>query len=364
MLLSLTNPTAPPPPKPTEPDEFEISFEIEEEEVAPPPADRSSPVYQLNVPAAKDRGILLTPTPALDIEAVARASRRLVTEKPATSPAPLMASAVSTPHPDLSALFQEAYLELGRTAPSKLEFSFGDLAPRERTEELELLFSMADDSFADPTSLKRYTDNIARSETRKVENETLQRDFEQFEKQFSAPLMSLKGRGGSSGASEPLVDVDLVPSLEVIDAPRSWMVLSGVVDSCFATLLTASVVTAAHAARVPPFKAHLSALQRPELMDLLYVTTTVTALLPAALLLYQMIGFLLMRTTFGLAYTGLEFVDRKGYPASRSRLFIRATIQPVALLLGGPMLCLLGNRSLADRVAGTRTVVAPPEVTS
>jgi hypothetical protein len=322
-----------PPPEPAPPDgededgrDEEIAFEIELEA---PSAPRKQQVYELDV----------------DFE-----EPDTTPPRPSDPPAASRTISVSPVHRDPMSdeLFDTADRVIARMTTVDLEFSASQFYVRRRTEELDLLFALAEEALIDPTLRTRYRGGFIESQTRTVEAHDLTESFRKIEVEMQTPRLSL-ARGIDASTAEPAV----LPPPEYDSGSLKDRILCSAVDLSVPAVLSGSAVLSALRTRYPDAWARVLALE-PQTLDLIFIAGYFIGLFPFAVIVYHLVSFLLFRTTMGLSYTGVRLVGSDHYDATISHLLLRAISWPALSL--GAFLTFLGKPSLVDLLAHTRLV--------
>lgn len=99
----------------------------------------------------------------------------------------------------INSLFDEALKELGATETTQpLEISLSRVSTSASKEELDVLFSLAEESLLEGGTKTEYVDKIVTSDTRTVIAETLSKEIERVTKLSSTPVYSLQNISNSS----------------------------------------------------------------------------------------------------------------------------------------------------------------------
>lgn len=257
---------------------------------------------------------------------------------------------------EINPLFYKLYDSLAESPePLNREIELTDLVVRERSERLDLLFHLLDESVS-PVAVKREFVELPRipPESKTATSPELQRTLSQaVQESISADRVT--GEASPSLWSQPGIEASLPIEILRLRAPspsRLACLLAAVTDLLMSETLVAIFLSMSGV--VLPF-------HRPQLItiaDDLYSATLLVAFLLPSFCAYRAILLLTTGTTLGYLIYGITPISRDGHTPSRLQLILRAVVSPVVGLLSAPFAFFGAKRDLS----GTRLIKTTQEL--
>jgi uncharacterized RDD family membrane protein YckC len=277
-------------------------------------------------------------------------------ETPNTDPAPAVeeqekaaSTELAITHLPLDPLFDEAYGQFQKLPKEDFELF---IPPSTDSAEIRLLF---EEVYRNLTPRKRSAfeqKKILTSEERKLESATL------AEKALhTAKIVKIKEAEREKRAQK-------ARSLrKEMLADQQVLLMPGLMDRLGAALIDSTgVITATMMASVPlalllyPLDLFALLTGTPMPSTTLLLSGLVLGLLPFVIIVYHAFWTIHSGGTPGLRFGNLVLVDMKNNRPHITNLVIRATLMPLSLLCFGFLTPILGIRSIADLISGTRTI--------
>lgn len=327
--------------------------------------------------------------------AVARVSRRSIKEEvtqgrkryrsPRTPPArdegsqggiPLQRQPYLPPHPpsgpgaspshdrlsEIDTLFTQLYESVAKSdcAP-KDEIKLTDIIVRERSEQLDLLFHLLDESLS-PTGKERGLSEVTTmpSEGRSLISPAPRNPLVHPQQSAEVFDQGLKGEAKPIKSGPTTTPPPILQTLRA-HAPSASRLI------CTLAILTDLIISETLVATVLNLSGIALPLHRPQLATIADDVSSLTLLL--ALLLpgfcaYRAILLLTTGTTVGYAVYGITPVSLDGRAPSRFQLVVRALVSPVVGLLTAPLALFQRSGIRNIHLIGTRLITTTQEIVS
>lgn len=251
-------------------------------------------------------------------------------------------------------LFEACSRDWLTVAPTRsLEISLSSFQAAPKTEEVELLFELSDESFLNPSIEDRYSDEVQRTDTATVTSDFLRQELERAERALNADSLSLKEMQRLEAAKSRR---DLSESRKAAAAwlPVVWRqrfaAWSIDVAVCF------FVTAAASAFAVEQFHPQWwemvweGAASSIHLLSLLCVGVPIFL---GVYLAYPLCAVALTGTTFGRERLGIDWRTSRGSRASRVQIVVRDLSVPALTIIGGWLAVVFRHAHPSSRLTDT-----------
>jgi uncharacterized RDD family membrane protein YckC len=254
---------------------------------------------------------------------------------------------------EISLTFAETGRSLGVAQNDEFELGFSQLFGSSETENIKLLFDLADESLVNPDAAKRLERDIIHSESRQVESKELTSQLARISHVLEASAVRLKNVfGGGSNAEEDAA----APEVRIVPAKPSDRAAAGLIDFAVAGLLAAvPALGFLYLYRQQAF-VDLLELQIPDVVDILLPTAVLVAGFLWIAPLYLAATAALFGKTLGMRACKLSLVRMNGKPPRAIHAFVRSFSLMLGALGLGVVPWLYHERAPHDRFAGTAVV--------
>jgi len=261
----------------------------------------------------------------------------------------------SVANDEVSYSFANAAAELAVTPTTEFELSFEQLAVELDHEHIELYFALAQEVFDNPTVLQEYVDEVAISQSRKVDATALELELKKVEQITEAPLFSLKK--GSAIPTRGTEEEHVAPThrFTPIAASFSERFFGGAIDLLLISTLAVVAGFIYSYQRSDTFAESLVHLQFSQIdtLDTILPTTVVLSAFIFLSILYPLISTFLFGRTPGYALQGLKIVTADAQKPEKLNLVVRAFIWPLSLITLGFLSILTTGVARHDRMSKT-----------
>jgi hypothetical protein len=280
-------------------------------------------------------------------------------------PSPFSSFEAAHIDPAIAALFGEAEIEVPDLT-SAIEVSLDQLGTYTDSEDMKLLFDMAEEALLDPTIEKLFERSIIPSEQRHVQASSLLKQLKETEKQLTAPFLSLKNlarrksktsatatdsTAPETSAKTPRAHV--IPAGSALMTPGAFGYLGGfAIDMTLMVILALVVAINIDLSKDGATGTTLLLGEIPTTLDLiLFASRTLIVFLGVAIA-YPLLTTLLAKSTPGALVGRYYFIREDGRPIRFGECLIRALLYPLSLIGVGPLAYILLRRPLHDYLAG------------
>lgn len=245
------------------------------------------------------------------------------------------------------------------TAPSTHEIRLTDLIVRERSERLDLLFHLLDESLS-PLGEKREFVELPNMppKSEPLISPELRQTLSQALQEVSASEQGFEGRT-KERRSHPIAEGPLPLEMLRARAPSASRFI------CALAMLTDLIISETVVAIALSVSGVSLPLHQPQLItiadDLFSLTLLVAFLLPG-FCLYRALLLLATGTTPGYMVYGITPVSLQGHCPSRFQLILRAVVSPVLGLLTAPLTLFRHHNAKASSLIGTRLITMTGEI--
>ncbi|WKZ57538.1 MAG: RDD family protein [Bdellovibrionota bacterium] len=287
------------------------------------------------VPESRESALALTSTA---VEATPRIGMDFTSYPPSTATAQIAVAGVPASDSESTGeIFSAAMREfLEHPNGTCAELTLSAFQPLPKTEEVELLFELSDESFLNPAVDDRYSEQIVRGETPTLPSDFLREELEKAERALNPSTLSLRELQRLRAAREK--QAQLAPherqTMKANPVPLSshlaaWM-LDMLVALFVAALSSSLLVESVH----PGWWNGAINLDWDQVHALSFVTVLAPSFL-VFILLYPLISVLTSGTTIGRERFGIAFRSSRGSRSSRGQIALRDLSFPLLFLLGG-----------------------------
>jgi hypothetical protein len=266
---------------------------------------------------------------------------------PEPPPRPSLAPAPADADPEL---FDQAFASLeGSSTARENFFSSTDLVLRERSEKVDVLFHLCDESLRDPEATEQYVELDTRAEVQPTISTELQASLAAVAAAAGPLAFSKARRAAKQLAKGQISEEDAYTAFR--EAPDIGM---GTVLSAFFSDAVAAggllVVALRNLGATVPFGILSYETAAPDIFAL----STFLLVLPLAVTGYRALFAATVRTTPGYLINGLRPITLSGGPPSRFSLVKRV----LASFICTPFCLLSQTLRILDRATNTRIIVA------
>lgn len=250
-------------------------------------------------------------------------------------------------------LFESALASLRRTE-NQIELSYEQFSPTSKSEEVVLQFDLAYESISSPER-QRYSEDIARSESRRVQASVLEKELARVEKVISAPQITLKGFHSSAAPAPDHASATRqeVPR-PVFPASLLRRLAAFLLDAALIALLAAAVSVCLLAVNFYGLQQLAAGGLQLDVFDGIFAAEVfVTAVLVFSLL-YFIISIPILGASPGGRILGLIISCHRGARFEFSNVLVRSLTFPLSMLLFGYLPLIWRKDALHDVLSRTR----------
>lgn len=270
----------------------------------------------------------------------------------------------------VSDLFQDALLNISDfDSSNSIEISVAQLLKIEVSDEIDLLFTMANSAISNPQSEEVYDNDLSTFTERHVEAHQLEKQLENTEILLSSPVMSLRAQqraklpspnyliSGKKVTHSKNQRIEFHPGVELpslgVIRPFCGTIIDLLICGSGSFLVSASFENGIGVSPLPLiFSGNL-----PSAISIGYLLAYWAIFFISTLTVYNILALMLWGKTLGNYCVGLTIVTEGGKRPKPSHAIVRGLIYPISLVCLGGLPLLLGKRSLHDYMA--RLVVTP-----
>jgi hypothetical protein len=267
---------------------------------------------------------------------------------------------------DLMNLFDEAEKQIISSQPLQ-EFSIPMQAAHltGMSEQLELLFDLAQNSIENPETVINYIDTIEVSSSKTIESIAIETQIAQFEQAIdrdtSLAQTSTLHNARESAAAKALDNARKESPLVMrLVRPSIKRRFSAACIDFLASLLAAILIAGTYIHFTSELQAGVFAeVKTQRIVDILGLLHIFLCAFVLMLYLFPFVCYLLFRSTPGTRYTTLRLVGSDRYPASKRAALARSIMSPLSLVTGGWIPALWGYRPLHEALSGAELTAVP-----